>query len=94
MTAQFLNQQDFFILQDNVQADSGMSEELGQRLSDPDEDMRDVTFPITDLVDRIRKTLDDETPLIIKVFPNASEVLRAFIQRIFAQSVRARFLEL
>jgi len=44
------------------------------------------------LYDEIRKSCNEEWEKISKIFPNASYVMKMFIQRIFVQSVNIFYL--
>jgi len=55
---------------------------------DTDDNIKAVNPELTRLYDEIRKSCNEEWEKISKIFPNASYVMKMFVQRIFVQSIQ------
>lgn len=85
----FINQHELFISSDDRLFDSTMLEDpkLWESVSEIDGNADSLTEIVCNILGEIEKALE-ETEIIKKVFTNPSQVLKIFIQRIFAQKIQ------
>ncbi|KAK9468743.1 exocyst complex component Sec10-domain-containing protein [Lipomyces arxii] len=87
----FVNQHEFFIVKDKLLHEFEPDDsDLFQKLSDPN--CTDIPFDkaTLKLFDEIRATVKQECGIIKQVFPHPDDVLRVFLQRLFAQTIQQR----
>ena len=88
----FVNQHDFFITTERVDDDTVLgSEDVWTQLPDPDITLTSVEDLFSSLIEETKSTVRQESIIINEIFPNSTEVLHVFIQRIFAQVVCLSF---
>ncbi|KAK9473534.1 exocyst complex component Sec10-like protein, partial [Dipodascopsis tothii] len=87
----FVNQHDFFIMKEKLLHEAMLDDNnLWQTLSDPDCERPPFDASTTTLLDEIESTVKKESEIITRVFSHPENVLKIFLQRIFAQSVQQR----
>ncbi|KAK9455201.1 exocyst complex component Sec10-like protein [Dipodascopsis uninucleata] len=87
----FVNQHDFFIMKEKLLQDSAVEDiEFWQKLADPDCENLPFDYSTKELLDDIGQTVKKETTIIRRVFSHPENVLRVFLQRLFAQSIQQR----
>jgi len=75
----YINQNKLFLLTNN---------QNDFECNDTNENISAVNSELSKLYDEIRKSCNEEWEKISKIFPNASYVMKMFIQRIFVQSIQ------
>lgn len=85
----FVNQHDYFILQENIVDFSLLeNEELWTKMSDPEGDVSEFEGIMKKLVDGMEETIMQESEIIKKVFHDPVIILKVFLQRVFAQKIQ------
>lgn len=85
----FVNQHDYFILQENL-VDSSLSdnEKLWAKMSDPKGDVSEFEEIIKNMTEGMEDVIMQELEIIKKVFRNPVVILKVFLQRVFAQKLQ------
>ncbi|KAH8084591.1 exocyst complex component Sec10-domain-containing protein [Filobasidium floriforme] len=97
----YVNQHDFFISKDKVleeasglnpdgtpRADAAPIEDIWTALNDSNKPAPTAEPGLTALSKEIRSTVDQEAQIIQAVFPMKEDVMRVFLQRVFAQVIQ------
>ncbi|KAH9977834.1 exocyst complex component Sec10-like protein [Lactifluus volemus] len=89
----YVNQHDFFInrVRKNMESDDTT---LWRALADPDTIPPKNESGLTELLEEIRVTVDQEAQIVQAVFPNPPLVMQVFLQRVFAQSIQQHMEQL
>lgn len=85
----FVNQHDYFILQENL-VDSSLinNEEMWTKMSDPEGDVTEFEEGMKKMIDGMEEVIMQELEIIRKVFRNPVVILKVFLQRVFAQRIQ------